>query len=119
MIRTALLSVLLIPFAQPAGTLEKKLHGTWYGGDCVGELRLKADGTFERRGYSPGNNTLTGTWEIRWNSLPPTLKLTCTASDSADYVGQVVEAEVVRLDDASLDIRLLSVLEHPTHQFKR
>ena len=119
MIRTALLAALLIPLGQPTALLERKVHGTWYGGDCVGELDLKADGSFERRGYSPGNNTLTGTWEIRWNALPPTLKLTCKASNSADHVGQVVETEVVRLDDANLGLRLRSVPEHPTHEFRR
>src|SRR5207237_963167 len=41
--------------------LERKLVGEWKGeGSCLGDLTLRADGTFERRRYSPGNNTLAG-----------------------------------------------------------
>src|SRR5688572_25898464 len=70
---------------EPLVALEKKLHGMWESGrDCVGDLTLRADGTFERLHYSPGNNKLTGTWELRWNALPPTLVLTCKDSDERD-----------------------------------
>ena len=61
MVRTALflafLSTVSQPAADPTSLLEKKLHGKWYGGDCIGELILNANGTFERHGFSPGNNT--------------------------------------------------------------
>lgn len=80
---------------------ERMLHGAWQGGDCVGELILAADGTFERQHYSPGNNKLTGTWKVRWNALPPTLVLNCTASDDPEYVRQE-EVKLVQLDDESL-----------------
>jgi hypothetical protein len=81
--------------------LERMLHGAWQGGDCVGELTLAADGTFDRQHYSPGNNKLTGTWKVRWNALPPTLVLNCTASDDPEYVRQE-EVKLVQLDDESL-----------------
>lgn len=65
--------------------LERKLHGDWRGGPCVGELRFKADGTYERKHYSPANNNSTGTWTLHWDALPPTLTLECKASnDEAD-----------------------------------
>jgi uncharacterized protein (TIGR03067 family) len=85
--------------APPA--LERKLYGEWKGGDCQGELTLKAEGTFRRRHYSPGNNTLTGTWAVRWDALPPTLVLTCTASDCQEFVGKE-EVKLLQLDDAAL-----------------
>ena len=84
--------------------LEKKLHGAWEadGLDCVGDLTLRADGTFERQHYSPGNNKLTGTWEVRWNALPPTLVLTCKTSNDPDFVGKTSEVKLTQLDDETL-----------------
>jgi hypothetical protein len=85
--------------------LEKKLHGAWESGrDCVGDLTLRSDGTFERRHFSPGNNKLSGTWEMRWNALPPTLVLTCKTSDEGDRfsVGKTSKFKVIRLDDETV-----------------
>ncbi len=84
--------------------LERKLHGEWKGGLCMGELTLRADGTFERQHYTPGNNDVAGTWEVRWNSLPPTLVLTCKTSDESDRfpAGKITEVKLVQLDDAVL-----------------
>ena len=72
------------------------------GRDCVGDLTLRADGTFERQHYSPGNNKLTGTWEVRWNALPPTLVLTCKTSNDPDFVGKTWEVKLTQLDDEIL-----------------
>jgi hypothetical protein len=90
---------------EPLAALEKKLHGAWEcERDCVGDLTFRVDGTFERLRYSPGNNTLTGTWEMRWNALPPTLVLICKTSDESDRfsVGKTLEVKVVQLDDEAL-----------------
>jgi hypothetical protein len=116
MIRVALLYVaslvLLFPVQPPdrraegPAALVRKLHGEWSSGPCIGELTLRADGTFERQHYSPGDNTLTGTWEVRWDALPPTLILTCTASDYEGYIGRE-EVKLIRLDDEAL------VYQHP------
>ncbi len=77
-------SFVLMAFAEAANkpedgpvALERKLHGQWQGGPCAGELTLRADGTFEREHYSPGNRKLSGTWAVRWDALPPALALTC------------------------------------------
>jgi hypothetical protein len=79
------------------------------GGPCVGELTIRADGTFERRHYSMGNNTLTCTWAIRWDALPPPLALTCKASDEPDRhsVGKMAEVKLIELNDRAL------VYQHP------
>jgi hypothetical protein len=82
--------------------LERKLWGTWHGGDCVGDLTLKRNGTFERRHYGPANQSLSGTWSVRWDALPPTLVLTCTDADWAAEIGTKQEVKVVQLDDAGL-----------------
>ena len=89
---------------EPPVALEKKLHGAWEadGLNCVGDLTLRADGTFERQHYSPGNNKLTGTWEVRWNALPPTLVLSCKTSDDPDLVGKTSEVKLTQLDDETL-----------------
>src|SRR4051812_47547828 len=80
--------------------LEKKLVGEWMnGGACVGDITIRADGTYERRHFSPGNNTLAGTWKVKWDALPPTLVLTCEKSDGEGHVGKTQEVKVVRLDE--------------------
>jgi uncharacterized protein (TIGR03067 family) len=102
-------SLVFLPSAQTADkpkeasvALEWKLLGGWQGGACVGELTLRADGTFERQHYSPGNHELTGTWRVRWNALPPTLVLTCKASDYAGYVGKTEEVHLMQLNEEAL-----------------
>jgi len=118
MIRTALLLAVSLAFVTSAQTartadkpkeppvaLEKKLHGAWEcERDCVGDLTFRADGTFDRLRYSPGNYKLTGTWEMRWNALPPTLVLTCKTSNESDRfsVGKTLEVKVVQLNDEAL-----------------
>jgi hypothetical protein len=87
--------------AAPVG-LERKLCAAWQGGACVGTLTLRPNGTFERRHYTPGNNTLTGTWAVRWDALPPTLILTCTDSDDPRRIGTKEAVKVTRQDDAAL-----------------
>ena len=111
MIRTAVFLVASLVFITSAQTadkpkegpaaLERKLHGEWIGGPCMGELTLGADGTFERRHYSPGNHHLTGTWEVRWDALPPTLVLTCKTSDYPEE-GKTSEVKLIQLDDEAL-----------------
>jgi hypothetical protein len=78
------------------------LWGTWRGGACAGDLVLRRNGTFERRHHGPANQSLSGTWAVRWDALPPTLILTCTDADWAGVIGKKQELKVVRLDDAAL-----------------
>lgn len=80
--------------------LQEVLHGVWRGGPCMGLITFSADGTFERRHYSPGNNEIRGTWALRWDALPPTLVMTCKESNdpSSFPAGKVWELKVVRLD---------------------
>ncbi len=115
MIRMALLlAASLVPLTsahttekqkEGAAALERKLHGQWKGGACLGDWTFRADGTFELRHYTPGNNKLTGTWEVRWNALPPTLMTTCKASDHSDYVGKTWEVKLIQLDDEALALQ--------------
>jgi hypothetical protein len=111
--------------SQPAGVakggelaaLERKLLGTWQGGPCAGDYTFNADGTFQLKHFTPGGNTLTGAWSLRWDALPPTLVLTFKTSDfkekdpgRAEYrhLGKSLEVKVLELDDASLVYRLPS-----------
>lgn len=102
--------------SEPGGdfkTLERKLHGTWEGGACVGDYTFYPDGTYDVRHFTPGGNNLTGTWSLRWNDLPPTLALTCTSSDfrrrtpdreEYEFLGKTLELKVVKLVDQVLAI---------------
>lgn len=111
MIRAALfaVSLVLITSAHAAdkpkdaeAALQRKLHGVWKGPACGGDWTYKADDTFDAVHYSPGNNTLSGTWEVRWDALPLTLVRTCKASDDPDLVGKTWEVKLVELDDEAL-----------------
>jgi hypothetical protein len=88
--------------ADEAVTLERLLLGEWRGPACGGDWTYNADGTFAVRSFSPGGNQLTGSWEVRWTTLPPTLVQTFLTSDEPDLVGQVWESRIVQLDDATL-----------------
>ena len=84
--------------------LEQKLHGAWEGPPCAGDWTFGADGTFAVEHYSPGGNKLTGTWELRWNALPPTLLLTLKTSDAPERlkVGETWQVKLIQLDDETL-----------------
>src|SRR4051794_11555307 len=89
---------------QPTPVIEQKLVGEWTkGGACIGDITFRADGTYERKHFSPGNNTLTGRWKVRWDALPPTLVLICEQSDRMDFVGKTWEVKITRLDDEGLN----------------
>ena len=107
----ALLAVSFLPAtaAPPGGradgapvALERKLWGTWRGGPCMGDLTLRANGTFERRHYTPANRTRSGTWAVRWDALPPTLVLTVTDADDPGDIGTRQELKLVGLDGDDL-----------------
>jgi hypothetical protein len=95
---------LAVPLRIPYGpaAIEMKLHGEWQGGDCQGKLILGPNGRFERSGYTPGNNTLSGTWHVRWDALPPTLVLKCDTSNDTEHVGRTQEFRILQLDAKTL-----------------
>jgi hypothetical protein len=93
---------------QALAALERKLLGSWDGPPCGGDYTFKSDGTLEVQNFTPGRNTLTGTWSIRWDALPPTLILTCKTSDFTQrdttrpeyrYLGKPREFKLVELND--------------------
>ena len=106
--------------AKAAGStaaLEQKLLGTWNGPPCGGNYTFNTDGTYECRSFTPGGNTLTGTWVLRWDALPPTLVLTCKTSDFTkkdstrqeyQYLGRNLELKVLELNEETLVYRLPS-----------
>jgi hypothetical protein len=82
--------------------LEQKLHGSWIGqGGCTGEIDFSSNGSFEWRHYGPVNATRVGKWEVRWDSLPPTLALTLKNSKIKDEVGTTIEMKITLLDDSN------------------
>jgi hypothetical protein len=98
-----------VPASGPAkgrdlAALERKLLGAWKGPACAGDYTFNADGTYECRNFTPGQNTLAGAWSVRWDALPPTLVLTCTKSDfkkkdptREEFAGTTVELRLVEL----------------------
>jgi len=134
MIRVAVILVASLVFVTPARTadppkespvaLERKLHGEWKGGPCEGDWAFAPDGTYKVKNYSPGGNKLAGTWEVRWDALPPTLVLTCKTSDDPVHVkvGEKTEVKLIQLDDEALAYQYLSQYRQPgghTDRFKR
>jgi hypothetical protein len=112
-----------VPATRPAGAakggelaaLERKLLGAWQGPDCGGDFTFNSDGTFVVDHYSPGQNTFTGTWSVRWDALPPTLLLTFKTSDfkkrdpavpEYQYVGKTLEAKLLELSSDVLAFRV-------------
>lgn len=94
--------------------LEQKLLGTWRGGPCVGNYTFNADGTYKLSNFTPGSNTLTGTWSLRWDALPPTLVVTCKTSDFKkndptgpewEYLGKPLELKLLELNSDVLVYR--------------
>jgi hypothetical protein len=96
-----------VPDTRPKEVIEKleaKLVGEWVnGGACIGDITIQSNGTFERKHYSPGNNTLSGAWKVQWDALPPTLVLACDKSDHEADVGRTQEYKVVLLNDDSMN----------------
>lgn len=88
---------------DPLRALESKMHGAWKGdGPCDGDLVLAADGTYKRQHFSPQNNSLTGTWTVRWDALPPTLVLKCETSDRPFFAGRTTELKLLQLNEDAL-----------------
>lgn len=87
---------------ESVGTLERTLCGQWTGGACQGTWTFQADGTFELKHYSPGNDTLKGTWGVRWTAVPPTMGVTISASSRADHVDTKWELKIIQLDMEAL-----------------
>jgi hypothetical protein len=91
--------------------LEKKILGTWYGPDCGGDYTFKPDDTFTMVNFGPSDITLTGTWSIRWDALPPTLVITATTSDFTtknggraeyEFLNKPLEYKLVQLDEKTI-----------------
>lgn len=96
-----------LPPAERSGkeltALERKLHGYWEAeGDCIGNIRIHANGGFAWTGIGPGSVTRVGTWHILWDALPPTLVFVGTRSD--DENEKSFDVRIVRLDDSHLAI---------------
>lgn len=119
------------PSTRPAdalAALEQKLHGNWKGGACVGDFTFSADGTYELRYFTPGGNTLTGTWSLRWDSLPPTLTLLCKTSDFTkndptrdeyEYLNKPLEIKLLELNDETLRLRFVIGKHEESYQRRK
>src|SRR5262249_48296356 len=84
--------------------LEQKILGTWRGGGCDGCLVLRADRAYELTDYGPAGQDFAGTWQVRWDALPPTLVLTCKTSRVPGQAGKTTEVKIIKLDDRNLAI---------------
>lgn len=92
------------PENSPAA-LEKKLHGAWKGQSaCQGDLKLRADGTFDKTNCGPGRINSAGAWRVCWDALPPTLVLTSQTSDDPEIVGTTDEMQLIKLNDQNLAV---------------
>lgn len=89
--------------------LEQKLVGAWKGQTpCAGNLRFRADGTYEWTNYGPAPYDSAGTWKMRWDALPPTLVLTCKTSEIEDERGKIREIKIAQLDNQTISFKTTS-----------
>jgi len=122
-------AVLLVGLAQALlaerpgkelAVLEKKLLGAWKGQTgCDGNLLFQADGTYELTEYGPVPHDSAGTWKVRWDTLPPTLVLTCKTAQIPDQVGKTTEVKLIKLDDKSLAIEYANQNGSPPGHYTR
>ena len=89
---------------KEVAALERKLHGEWRGGACDGDLVFHAGGRYEHQRHGPGGADSAGTWEVRWDALPPTLILDCKTSTDPDCVRKQ-EVKVIVLDGEALSVQ--------------
>ena len=92
------------PQERPAA-LEQRLVGEWKGdAACQGDLLFKADHSLELRNHSPGNYRLVGKWDVRWDALPPTLRMTWKNTTEPDHrsEGKTWEVKLVQLNEEVL-----------------
>ncbi len=88
--------------AETLVALERLLRGDWDGcGPCDGEITFRADGTYQWRYVGPAGDSRAGTWDVRWDALPPTLVLTCKTSEKG-RVGKPFEVKLVELNKETL-----------------
>ncbi len=117
-----------VVWAEPPGkergkelaALEQKMLGAWKGQTtCDGRLVFRADGTYELTAYGPANDDSKGTWKVRWDSLPPTLVLTCRTSEVPNEVGKTTEVKLIKLDDKGLAVEYANQNGSPSGHYTR
>ncbi len=109
MLRYALFSLFLaitpVLATGPTDTKQvcaSKLIGVWEGqGGCDGDLTIRADKTFELKGYGPGGDTLSGLWHIEWEGQKPTLFL--VDKQPGTFYG-IMRLQIGKLDKQNLQI---------------
>jgi hypothetical protein len=112
--------VLAEPPGKELAVLEKKMLGAWKGQTgCDGNFLFRADGTYELTEYGPAPYDSAGTWQVRWDALPPTLVLTCKTSEIPDEVGKTTEVKLIKLDDNSLAIEYANQNGSPPGHYTR
>jgi hypothetical protein len=90
--------------SRPA--VERKLIGDWRGGPCMGTIHFDADRKFRREHYTPGNNFVSGSWELRWDALPPALVFQGTDSDAPERLIKDLTVLLTLLNDEALEYRI-------------
>jgi|GEM_PF-6759786 len=85
--------------AHELAALGTKLHGSWVGGPCEGQLTFRADGTYEWTHRGPAGFSESGTWAIRGEPSAPVLILKCKKSTHEDRIGTTVEMKLNRVDE--------------------
>jgi hypothetical protein len=83
-----------------------KLHGTWLGEPCEGDITFHANRTYEWTGIGPGGERHAGAWTLIGDPAKPTLVMKCMKSDDPDRTGKTTELKFARLDEASFAFEL-------------
>lgn len=76
-----------------------KLHGTWRGGPCEGEITFRPDRTYSWTGIGPGGECHEGVWALRGDPARPTIVMEYKKADAEECEGKTLELQLVRVGD--------------------
>jgi hypothetical protein len=82
-----------------------KLHGSWRGGACEGEITFRENRTYEWTGIGPGGERHEGTWTLRGDPARPALVMECKKADDPEREGKTTELKIVGVDDDQFEFK--------------
>ena len=96
-----------------------KLHGSWRGVACEGEITFHENRTYEWTGIGPGGDRHEGVWTLRGDPARPTLVMECKKADDPERKGKTTELKVVGVDDDQFEFKYSDTTKSRTFEKTR